>query len=717
MESLADGKFRFEDFELDCAKRVLKRNGQPVALKSKTFDLLQHLVENHGKLITKTELMEHVWPDQFVEENNLTVQISALRKVFGDGFIKTVSGKGYKFIADVWVDQGHNELVIEQHSVSRITIEEHRPANHLPNVAALPWIKLTAVASIIVFLGLGVFGFVYLQKQAYVPVENYKLSKLTSTGDITSATITPDGSYAVFARKELAGESLWLRKLTSGTPQQIAAPKPIRYIGLAVTQDNRSIFATVFSPDLPDTQIWNMPLLGGEPRVVGDATAGTAVSFSPDGSRMTYTESHSSMRETQLLVSNIDGTAEKVLSHGIDGQRSFPIFNSNPAAWSPDGRLIAAAVELSGEGVKYGIILVDPESGTEKYATDRRWDVIDHLTWLDPDTLAFIGYTIDPWVGQIWTVSRSSGDVRQLTNDLSSYSWLSYAGGKLLTVQRNSSYHIAINDLDVNAGTTLRRDVRNESTEINQVAFAPDGSILFGSSASGSREIWKMRPEGGDAQQLTSSANITFGLTISPTDGTIVFGASENGRHLLKAADADGRNIRLLTNGPEDVNPVFSRDGRSVIYQQGLNNKTITLGSIGLDTGKSVQLTRSSAIKPALSPDGTKLAYYFMDQTVDSLWKIGIASAEDGTFLYKLSFPKPVTERQMKWLSDGSIIGQIDYEGNRTDLLLLQSDSTEAQRIENVASGEVQSMAVAPNGNRIAISYSVQRPDLVVLTR
>ncbi|MBK8467513.1 MAG: winged helix-turn-helix domain-containing protein [Chloracidobacterium sp.] len=91
---------------MDCARRSLKRNGEPLTLTSKTFDLLQQLVENHGSVLSKDELLDRVWPGQFVEENNLSVQISALRRVFGDKngayrFITTVPGKGYSFIETV----------------------------------------------------------------------------------------------------------------------------------------------------------------------------------------------------------------------------------------------------------------------------------------------------------------------------------------------------------------------------------------------------------------------------------------------------------------------------------------------------------------------------------------------------------------------------------------------------------------------------------------
>jgi DNA-binding winged helix-turn-helix (wHTH) protein len=82
METLRQKHFRFGDFELDVAKRLLLREGTPLSLNSKTFDLLLALLDRRGEVLTKDELLETVWPDQFVEEGNLTVQISTLRKIF-----------------------------------------------------------------------------------------------------------------------------------------------------------------------------------------------------------------------------------------------------------------------------------------------------------------------------------------------------------------------------------------------------------------------------------------------------------------------------------------------------------------------------------------------------------------------------------------------------------------------------------------------------------
>lgn len=100
---------RFAEFRLDANKRALARNGMTIPLTAKAFDLLVFLAENAGEIVSKEEIIDAVWKDQFVEETNLTVQISALRRLFGErkgeyNYIVTIPGRGYKFVAETFDD-------------------------------------------------------------------------------------------------------------------------------------------------------------------------------------------------------------------------------------------------------------------------------------------------------------------------------------------------------------------------------------------------------------------------------------------------------------------------------------------------------------------------------------------------------------------------------------------------------------------------------------
>ncbi|WP_298830541.1 response regulator [uncultured Piscinibacter sp.] len=94
-----DGTLRFGHFELRPPLRELRVHGHQVPLGSRAFDLLLALAERRDRLVTKDELLEIVWPGLVVEENNLQVQVSALRKLLGAKVITTVPGRGYRFTA------------------------------------------------------------------------------------------------------------------------------------------------------------------------------------------------------------------------------------------------------------------------------------------------------------------------------------------------------------------------------------------------------------------------------------------------------------------------------------------------------------------------------------------------------------------------------------------------------------------------------------------
>lgn len=104
--------FRFGNWQLDMTERRLLRAGEIIPLRSKVFDTLCVLVENHGRLVRKNELMQRLWPDSVVEENNLDHNISKLRHALDDGkngqrFIETIPRQGYRFVADVTTINGN----------------------------------------------------------------------------------------------------------------------------------------------------------------------------------------------------------------------------------------------------------------------------------------------------------------------------------------------------------------------------------------------------------------------------------------------------------------------------------------------------------------------------------------------------------------------------------------------------------------------------------
>src|SRR6185312_9376525 len=101
-----EGAISFGPFRLLAGQRLLLDGEKPVRLGSRAFDILTALVEHAGEVVGKEELITRAWPQTFVEEANLKIQISALRRALGDGqagnrYIVTVVGRGYNFVAPI----------------------------------------------------------------------------------------------------------------------------------------------------------------------------------------------------------------------------------------------------------------------------------------------------------------------------------------------------------------------------------------------------------------------------------------------------------------------------------------------------------------------------------------------------------------------------------------------------------------------------------------
>jgi DNA-binding winged helix-turn-helix (wHTH) protein len=104
--TVVHSKLSFGPFELSIGERVLRRDGRVLSLGNRALDILTYLADRPGEVISKQELMDHIWSDVTVEEGNLRVHVAAIRKAIGDGqlgnrYIANIKGRGYSFVGPV----------------------------------------------------------------------------------------------------------------------------------------------------------------------------------------------------------------------------------------------------------------------------------------------------------------------------------------------------------------------------------------------------------------------------------------------------------------------------------------------------------------------------------------------------------------------------------------------------------------------------------------
>ncbi|MBS1793606.1 MAG: winged helix-turn-helix domain-containing protein [Acidobacteria bacterium] len=698
--------YEFANFRLDRSQKVLLRDGRPVPLTPKVFDTLEFFLENAGKLLEKEDLIQKIWQDRFVEESNLTSNIKMIRKALGDDaahprFIETVPRRGYRFIAEVRpLDK----------SFSPTAAGKAEPMQ-------LPAQKPYVLISIAIIILISIFGiaFVWAGGNNLFRKKEPKFTRVTSGGKITNAAVSLDGRNIVFSQKDETGESLWLRPLDSGSPTQILPPADVEFIGLTVSPDNKFAYYSVFSENSAVQTLSRVALTGGAPEVLSGIDTGVSVSFSPDGKSFAYTETFNSLKETHLKIADADGSNPKTLVKTKGANRMFEGFRAAPVAWSPDGEIACAVREMDENSLFHRILLVNPNDGSEKYLTEKRWNEILFIAWKDPEHLDLIEDERNSPISHIWEISLKTGETKRLSDDANGYEWLSSANGNLFAVQKQtfSSLHVA--DFGPNAEKPQSRQIFGEDDLIDNVEWSTNGRLFYNSWASRKNEIWQINPDGTEPRQLTTNSNLTFSFAVSPVYNTLVFSAFQNDKISLFSADSGGQNIRQLTDGNEDYAPSFSADGKTVIFQRATTQPNLWRVDSS-DEQPPRQLTGYYASHPAVSPDGSKIAYHFIDYgEKNPRWKIALMNAESRELLNKIEFPFPITERKTVWRPNTDLLTMTFKKGDDSGILLLSSTTGQFQTIDNLAVGRISDFAWSPEGNRLAFSQVLEKADVVAL--
>ena len=555
-------------------------------------------------------------------------------------------------------------------------------------------------------------------RASLVPFASMQINQLTANGNIVNAALSPDGKYFVYALAESAGQSLWVQQVSAARPVQIAPPAKVSYWGLTITPDGNHVYCSVFEANKANTQLLRIPLLGGLGEKISITSApDSALTFSPDGSRIAWTALHGD--KTKLITAKADGSDEKPMA-----ERKYPSsfsYEGASVSWSPDGAIIAvAARDVDQNGEFMSVVPVDAASGEEKPLTLHRWAIVNHLVWLrDQSGLLVVAKESLDYPAQIWLLPYPEGAARQLTNDLNSYEWLSVTNDSaaFLSVQRISVTRLLATS--ENQSIEAAPTIIQQTGSYDEISWTPAGQIVYLSFASGETNLWMMNADGSNQRQLTTGMQACKGLAVSPDNRFIVFSAYRAGKQNIWRVDTDGNNLKQLTKGDGEGFPTISADGNWVVYQQGVTGK-VSLQKIPAAGGDSVRLTEMRGIRPQFSPDGKSVAFFFMDKSAESepQWCIGIVSAENGQLQKKLPLAPTIVERFLRWTPDGKSIAYISSEGDTSNIVLHALDEASSTRsLTAFQSGAamIQAFAWSRDGKHLALTRESNIRDVVLV--
>ncbi len=640
--------FEFGPFRLAPGEHRLYRNGEIVLLPPKEFDLLLLLVRSSGQVLGRESLIKSLWPNTVVEEANLNVHISALRKALADGsgenrYIETLPRLGYRFIAPVTevADQPKVEAippVIQPVNNGAVAFD---PEPVLPKTENPSWFVRNRLAValplwLLVAGLLGILGFLYFNSRSLTPVGNAEISPVnvipltTYPGRELYPAFSPDGNQVAFVWDgEKGGNSDIYVRLVDGGNWVRLTDQPGDDVNPVWSPDGRTI--AFYRSAADGDGIFLMSSLGGTERKLTDTWANrfgfgahTWLHWSHDGKWMVLSDKSAADKPFNLFLLSPETGERRRLTSPPDS-----VIGDCSPAFSPDGKWIAFVRVIS--AVVGEVFLVSVDGGEPKRLT------------FDGTGASNLAWT--PNGREIVFSSRHSGKSRLLripveggtpqwvaaTGGDAQYPAFSPRGNRLAWRQNTDNLDIVRLAVKGNGQTSgsIPSLIASTANEVSP-RYSPDGKRnAFVSTRSGSDEIWVCGSEGENPIRLTSFRGPLAGSPSWSPDGRwIVFDCRPEGNADLFVVSSEGGQPRRVTTDPaEDIVPSWSRDGRW-LYFTSTRSGGLQIWKVPAEGGEAIPMTRQGGFEPAESPDGQWL-YYTKDRGAAAIWRMPVAGGEE----------------------------------------------------------------------------------------
>ena len=617
------GGYAFGPFVVDPVKRTLWREDLLVPITSKTFDVLVVLLEQRDHVVSKDELLNRVWPNTAVNENNLARQISSLRRALGQrpdqhDFIVTIPGQGYRFVAtvqdvpDVSPDlrTGPSTLLATSPSTLLGTSrdvngqgQERRfdvidghwdgrgPAERLPD-PSIPALSqnnadaesstrptgrrrfLGTLVAASVLLATVAAGLLWRPNQTPQPRRTLQRITYAEAALPRDAAWAPDGQWVVYASDRADNADLW--------KQRLGDPDPVR---LTTSEENESQpqwspdgQSIVFRSERDGGGLYVIPANGGVERLV--STFGYEPVWSPDGTHILFKRSAVLPDLPAIYIVGLDGKPPRAFRPDVLGQ-----FSALHAAWHPDGRRISVWGTIGKSDAKFLNVPLDAgrpatpsmsvpvqndlanvSAGRFVWAATRRFIYFEGLAG---ETQNVWRITVDPltekWIDGPERLTTGAG---QETNVA-----ISPDGTRLLFTTASSTTRLFAFPFDPGNGRVTDQPYPISDGSTGEVDFdvrADGAKVAYRTVRAGRNELWERSILEGQQRLLLSRSDIRFAKPLwSPDGARLAFSRCETRDNTLAVAvlNTDGTGERVLTM-PGRVQMQasdWSKDGEAIL--------------------------------------------------------------------------------------------------------------------------------------------------------
>jgi Tol biopolymer transport system component/DNA-binding winged helix-turn-helix (wHTH) protein len=710
---------QFGDFELDCGRFELLRNGQFVRVERKPMELLVLLVTREGAIVPRAEIAERLWSSEvFVDtEHGINTAVRKLRHVLRDDpdrprFIQTATGMGYRFIAPTAVIEPIVSAVsepspAEQPPIATPTPEPATTEPAAPSLPAQPAKRPLAVQIGIAALLVLTVAFILLAMGPHKIVA-WRLTRNPSSlasievvplvalhGFQGYPAFSPDGNQVAFEEDEDKASAIYTTLVGGDKPLRVTAKSDV--CCATWSPDNRQIAFMRFLKDGFTINV--IPALGGTERTLYTAGSGIRgwcprLDWSPDGKLLVFSEPRSMLNPRVALISLDDLSVRPLTSPAQQEYDCEPAF-------SPDGSRVAFERGSVGGHSRDTFVTPITGGGPRRLTFDNSWGGSPAWTQ-DGSEIIFSSNRGGPM--NLWRISANGGSPQPVAGVSAPARAPSIPKkGNLLAYEHAARttgiWRISLMDQTHSAGhptsVTLARGMINTRPSIS-----PDGKkVVFESDRMGFSDIWYCDTGDSNCRQLTSLHGTAGTARWSPDGQRVAFEFQSQHYYDVYVLEVpDGRPLRLVTF-PEADNgaPNWSRDGKWIYFYSSHEKGPLQLWKVPFQGGQPVRVTRNGGVYAAESNDGRFLYFSKMEQP--GIWRISLDGGEEERVL-----DQPEGWRWYNWaLAPGGIyfVSQADNERSKIEFF----DFTTRQRslianVDKLGFG----LALAPDGKSLLYS-------------
>ncbi|MBK8466413.1 MAG: serine/threonine-protein kinase [Chloracidobacterium sp.] len=590
-------------------------------------------------------------------------------------------------------------------------------------VSRFKFSALWLVAPLLILgLAVGVYWtYFYSQGSTVNNFQSTKLDVLTAHGLAVSVAISPDGKYIAYAKDEDGRHSLWLRQTGSAGDTQIVPPDKTKYSFLKFSRDGNFLYFVGTEGTGDPSSLFQITTLGRNRRKIITGVD-SQISFSPDGKSIAFVRSQEG--DKSIIITDEQGGDERIVK-----TRKYPEVYTEEVSWSPDGRLIAAPTLTSGAYYAGGIAVVDVATGIETRIPlqEEKLLRVSQLAWTtDGKGILYTPYAAD--MGQRYQIRYAaypSGEVQNVTNDLSSYEDFSVTADSQTIVAVKREYSMGIwltTENDFSSTVSINSKTGADDGE-RGVSWTKDGKIVFVSSEGGAQNIWRMDADGGNPKPLTTG--YTFGKLYPSlaVDGDRInfFGPNNDpvtnepiqGPYKFFQMDSDGRDVRPVVENADLAFVPVSSNADWVVYTTraaGISR----IWKVPLTGGDAVRLTDVNSLMPVISRDGKSVAYFIAEKNKDL--KLGVISIDGGAPIKIIDLP-PTTHMGagIAWNKAGNGILFVNTLGTTSNIWTQTLDGSKPTQVTAFNEFHIAQFALNAEGNRLAVARGSRNRDIVLI--